>query len=280
MALSFLDQLTPDGADEDNMALNPEAEKFLREGEAFFGRGDYDNAYLAYEKAYKIVPKSYEAALFMGDSRYAAKRYQESMTWFAKAVEIDPNREMAYRFWGDALMSQKRVAEARDKFIDALIAEPNSRMTWDRLGKWVDETSTKVTSVEISPPGNNAAGAITVNENLLKADDGTIHWKLYNDVRRAQVVAKGGSERTLSDEAAAYRKVADAVRGDLKAGKIKYPDKGLTSLVKLDAAGLLEPYILLVRNDGNFADYYLPYKEKNQPKLRQFVIEFLLGLPN
>ncbi len=62
LALSFLDQLSPDGGDEDNFGGNQEFEKNLREGEGFFGRGEYDKAFAAYEKACKINPKSYEAA--------------------------------------------------------------------------------------------------------------------------------------------------------------------------------------------------------------------------
>lgn len=119
IAMSLLDNLSPDGDNGDNfMSENPEVEKALREGEAFFGRGDYDKAFIAYEKAYKLDPKSYEAALFAGDCFYAQKKYAESEPWFAKAVAIDPDRDLAYRFWGDALLGQKKIAEAREKFID------------------------------------------------------------------------------------------------------------------------------------------------------------------
>jgi tetratricopeptide (TPR) repeat protein len=249
IALNLLDQLSPDGGEEDNFGGNPEFEKNLREGEGFFGRGEYEKAFTAYEKAYKINPKSYEAALFMSDTLYASGKYKESELWFAKAVEIEPNREQAYRFWGDALMNQKKTAEARDKFVDGLIAEPFSRMTWDRLGRWIEETKTKVAPLEITPPGNAASGAIRIDETLLKTENGTASWKFYNETRKAQVIAGGNGARTLAGEAAAYRKVAEAVRNDLKSGKVKYPDQNLSNLVKLDDAGLLEAYVFLLRAD-------------------------------
>lgn len=278
IALNLLDQLSPDGGDEDNFGGNPDFEKNLREGEGFFGRGEYDKAFTAYEKAYKINPKSYEAALFMGDSLYAGGKYRESETWFAKAVEIEPNREQSYRFWGDALMNQKKITEARDKFVEALVAEPFSRLTWERIGRWADETKTKVAPVEVTPPGNEPAGAITIDETLLKADDGTTSWKVYNETRKVQVIAGGGKSRTLANEVAALRKVAAAFRSDLKSGKVKYPDQNLSNLTKLDDAGLLEPYVLLIRGNENTGEEYDAYRAKNRDKLKKFIVEYLLGL--
>ena len=277
-ALNFLDNLPADGGVEDNLTGNPEFEKNLREGEGFFGRGEYDKAFTAYEKAFKINPKSYEAVLFMGDALYAAGKYKESEPWFAKAVELDPNREQAYHYWGDALMAQKKTSEARDKFVDALIAQPYSRLIWDRLGRWVGETGAKTAPLEITPPGNDALGAVRIDETLLKAENGTTSWKFYNETRKAQVVTSGSGKRTLAGEVAAFRKVAEVTRNDLKSGKVKYPDQSLINLVKLDDAGLLEAYVLLIRPDEDIAEEYEGYRAKNRDKLRKFIIEFLLGM--
>jgi len=278
IALNLLDQLSPDGSDEDNFGGNPEFEKHLREGEGFFGRGEYDKAFAAYEKAYKINPKSYEAVLFLGDSLYAGGKYKDSELWFAKAVEIEPNREQAYRFWGDALMNQKKSSEARDKFVDALAAEPYSRLTWDRLGRWVGESKAQAVPLQVTPPGNETLGEIKIDETLLKIENGTMSWKLYNETRKAQIVAGGGKTRTLAGEVAAYRKVAEAFKMDLRSGKIKYPDQNLSNLVKLDDEGLLEPYVLLIRADEDVAEEYIGYRAKNRDKLRKFIVEFLLGM--
>ncbi|HSK70157.1 MAG TPA: tetratricopeptide repeat protein [Pyrinomonadaceae bacterium] len=281
VALNILDQIPSDSDFEDNLTdENPEVSKALREGEAFFGRGEYDKAFAAYEKAYKLNPKSYEAVLFMGDSLYAQKKFKESEPWFAKAAGIDPNREQAHRFWGDALLFQKKYKEALDKYAEAMIAEPFSRMIWNALNRWAEESGTNVTLLKIAPPGNEAGGEIKVDEAKLKAEDGTIHWKLYNDTRRSQVIAKAGKNlrHTLADEAAAWRKVAEAARRDIKAGKIKYPDQNLVNLIKIDDAGLLEPYILILRAQEDFSEDFLNYREKNRLKLKQFIIEYMLDV--
>lgn len=63
----------------------------------------------------------------------------------------------------------------------------------------------------------------------------------------------------------------------MKTGKVKYSDQNLPNLVKLDDAGLLEPYILLVRADESIIEEYDAYRAKNRDKLKRFVFEYLLG---
>jgi tetratricopeptide (TPR) repeat protein len=280
-ALNLIDQFPADGGDEDNFDdENPAASEALREGEAFFGRGEYDKAFTAYERAYKINPKSYEAVLFMGDSRYSQRKYDEAVIWFAKAAELAPDREMAHRFWGDAFLAQKKYKEALDKFADALLAAPFSRMSWDSLSRWSDQSGNEIKLLNISPPGNDLSGELKINEASLKADDGTIHWKLYSDTRQKQILKNAGTNtrHNLADEAAAWRKVAEAVRADIKAGKIKYPDQSLVNLIKTDDAGFLESYILMFRGHEDFDDDYLNYRAKNRARMKRFILESMLGV--
>jgi len=279
-ALNLLETFMGSDRNDNFLDANPEAENALREGEAFFGRGEYDKAFAAYEKAYKINPKSYEAVLFMGDSLYAAKKYKESEVWFAKAVALEKNRESAYRYWGDALMNQKKTLEARDKFVEAFVAEPFSRLTLDRLVKWVEETGETLAPTEITPPGNDLAGDLKIDEKLLKAENGTIHWKLYGDARKAQIAenTRKKQRHTLSAEASAWRKVADAARKEIKSGKLKNPDQSLLNLIKIDDTGVLEAYLLIMRPHEDFGEDFFEYREKNRDKLKLFVVRYLLGL--
>lgn len=279
-ALHYLDEFR-DGDVEDNFSNeNPEVEKALREGEAFFGRGEYEEAFKAYERAHKIDPNNYEAVLFMGDCFYAQKKYKEAEPYFAKAVKINPNIEMAYRFWGDALLYQDKYDESLEKFLDALILEPFSRMSWDSLRRWAVRSESNFSLVRIIPPGSEIVGSVKINENLLNEENGTAHWKLYSKTASEQSAEKAGLNQrySLSDEIQAWRNVAQAVRKGIKDGNIKYPDQSLVNLIKLDDKGLLEPYILLLRPQPTFGEDYADYSEKNREKLRQFVKEFILNL--
>jgi tetratricopeptide (TPR) repeat protein len=280
VALSMLDQLPADGGDEDNLsAMDPRVEKALREGEAFFGRGEYDKAFASYERAYKIDPKSYEAVLFMGDSLYAQKKYAESEPWFAKAVALDPDREMAYRFWGDALMFQNKTKEATEKFVEAFIADPYSRYAWENINKLTEKAGKPFDVKGIFPPGTEGFGPIAVDPSKLSEADGTMLWRKYLETRDSwkkgifqQQNPQSPYRHTLKEEVAALRAVADAAKAAIKGGSLKNPHHSITNLISLIDSDLLEPYILVfLPDDGIVADYDA-YRAANRAKLRQFLV--------
>lgn len=274
-ALDMLDQFEKASGFDNFVSDNPEVEKALREGEAFFGRGEYDEAFKAYERAYTLDPKNYQAVLYMGDCYYARKMYAEAEPWFAKAVEIDPNRETAQRYWGDALLNQRRLPEARDRFIEAIIASPWERLSWSSLDRWADAAKKDLYFIQVAPPGAEIGGPIEIKDRLLREDDGTINWREYTRTR-SRLDPLGGSSPKLEDDVAAYRSVADAFRKELKAGKIRYPDPGLVNLLRLVDDGFLEAYVFIVRPYDHYKASYASYREKNRKVLRDFILRYVV----
>lgn len=282
MALNLLDQLDPDGGDNDNFTTrNPEAEAALREGESFFGRGEYPKARAAYERAYKIDPKIYEAALFIGDTYYAEKRYAESEPWFARAVAIDRDRELAYRFWGDALMYQNKLKEATEKFIDAFVADPYSRYSWDSIDKLTRKQGKQFNVLTVIPPGNEPLAELVIKPDLLSETDGTKHWVKYNEMRdqwKRETFKKtfpGEVYRdSLQEKAAALKAVAISAAAAIKSGSVKNPHHSIVNVVLLHEKGMVEPYILFLIPNNDIAGDYETYREKNRERLRQFLVEY------
>lgn len=275
IALSYLDQLPPDGGDDDNFsAASPEVEKALREGEQFFGKGEYDRAFASYEKASKLDPKNYEAVLFMGDSLYAQNKYAQSEAWFAKAAAIDPNRELAYRFWGDALMAQDKVKEATDKFIEAFVADPYGRQTWENINKLTRKQGKQFDVKGIFPPGTEGFGGITIDPAQLTDKDGTKFWLKYSETRDAwrKRQTPTSYRHSLKEELAALTAVADAAGSAIKSGQLKEPHHSLKNLVDFRDKNILEPYILFFLADEGIAEDYPEYRGANREKLRQFLI--------
>ena len=281
-ALNLLDDFESADGSDNFQSANPEVEKALREGESYFGRADYDNAYRSYERAYMLDPQNYEAVVFMGDCFYAQKKYKESEPWFAKAVAIDPDREMAYRFWGDALLYQEKYSEALAKFINAVIAEPYSRRTWDGLQNWAEMTENEMGYVDIVPPGNEQNGIIEIKERLLKSDDGTRSWLVYPETRKRQAEKrkKAAEAPTFAEEVTAWKNVSAAFRKDLKAGKIKYPDPHLVNLLRIEDDGMLETYILLIRPYDHFGEEYIEYRKKNRTGINRFISKYIMTQEN
>lgn len=278
IALSILDQLPPDGGDDDNLSsMDPRVERALREGEGFFGRGEYDKAFLSYEKAYKIDPKNYEAILFMGDSLYAQKKFAESEPWFAKAAAVAPDREMAYRFWGDALLAQNKTKEATEKFIDAFIADPYTRNAWDNINKLTQKAGKQFDVMGIFPPGTDDFGGISVDVTKLSDADGTGLWRKYLETRDAwkKTVFKQRNldapyRRSVKEESAALRAVADAGRAAIKSGSLKNPHHSIANLIELADSDFLESYIFVFLSDQEIAQDFDAYRQANREKLRRF----------
>lgn len=277
MALHFLDQLPPDGGDDDNLStLDPKVEQALREGEAFFGRGEYDKAFASYEKAHKLDPKNYEAVLFMGDSLYAANKYSESEPWFAKAAALDPNREMAFRFWGDALLFQDKVKEATAKFIEAFIADPYSRNAWENINKLTRKANKQFDVKGLFPPGTDDFGAITLDPSQLSEKDGTKFWLKYIETRDAwrkdaSKRANAYYRRSLNEEVAALHAVADAASAAIKSRQLKDPHHSIKNLIELRDRNLTEPYVLFFLANEEIARDYEDYRAANRERLRQFL---------
>ncbi|MDX6578337.1 MAG: hypothetical protein QOE96_4290, partial [Blastocatellia bacterium] len=83
---------------------------------------------------------------------------------------------------------------------------------------------------------------------------------------------------SLKEEAAALRMVAEFAAKDLKSGKVKTLEVSLENLVRVNDAGLLEPYILFARPDQGIARDYAAYRKANRDKLRRYWLEIAIGI--
>lgn len=280
---------------------NKEADAAMREGEEAHTRGDLDKAIAAYQRALQLDPKLYYAALFTGDM-YFKKGYQTSDArakndlldkageWFAKAIAIEENIETAHRYWGDALMLQGKQSEAMLKFIDAIIAEPGNRNGYMGLSQWGQRNQVGMTHPQIEIPVKVAVSddkklSVDFDPALRASPDGSGAWEQYGVVRAkwvAEDFARAFPNETayrhsLREEAEALRRVAETASALVKSGKVKSLSPSLAALVKLNDAGLLEPYIFYARVDRGIVQDYAAYRQANRDKLRRYWAEFVIA---
>jgi tetratricopeptide (TPR) repeat protein len=292
---SAIEALTADEAGAFDYSAKKEADTAMREGEAAFVKGDFPAALAAYDRALKADPTLYEAALFKGDVYYKSNQPDKAGEWFAQAIKINPNRETAYRYWGDSLMKEGKMDEARDKFVEAFIVEPYNRLARAGLIQWGQRNKVELAHPDIQIPSNVTSSKsgevnITLDEKTLGGqDDGSSAWMMYSITRAGWMNDKKGgrSEKfakaypnekayrhSLAEEVDALRFVISFL--DESKQKRKSLNPSLATLVKLDSAGMLEPYILLAHADQGIAQDYENYLKTNRDKLRRYVVEYIL----
>jgi len=278
------------------------AEAAMREGEDAFVHGDLDKALAKYKQALELDPRLYEAALYAGDMefkkgyqstdpQFRSDSFDRSGEWFAKAIAINPDRETAYRYWGDALDAKGKTPDARDRFIDAIVAEPYTRTSYVGLTQWADRHKVPLAHPKIEVPTDVSSGQsgqvnVTVDPRILQEkEDGSGAWVLYG-LKRALWRTKLFAQRfpnekeyrpTLAEEIDALRAVAEQAGSLLKDNKVKTLEPSLSSLIKLNSAGLLESYILFARPDQGIARDYAAYRLGNRDKLRRYWRDVVAG---
>jgi tetratricopeptide (TPR) repeat protein len=279
---------------------HPETEKNRMEArmaaaETAFTKGDYDTALAAYQQIAATDPTSYEARLFAGDVYFLKGNPQLAGEWFQKAIDVNPNRETAYRYWGDVLAKAGQGEAALPKFIDAVVAEPYTRTAWMGLSQWAQRNgmALKPPRIEVPPAptldtktakkGDKKAGVtIHVGEEQLKNPDLAGVWLVYSATRatwRTDEFAKQFPKEkeyrhTLAEEALALRAAVMMV-GELKIPEEKL-DANLRTLIALDKAQMLEPYVLLTAPDEGIAEDYSTWRNANRDVLRTYVREHVL----
>jgi tetratricopeptide (TPR) repeat protein len=289
--------IAPDGTETVVFSKDDEADKAMKDGEAAFTRGDYDHAIEAYQRALKLQPQLYHAALFIGDAYFQKNQVDKAGEWYGRAITINPDRETAYRYWSDVLMKNGRMDEARAKAIEAIVAEPYNRMAYAGLVQWARRNNVSLAHPTIDQPppsmrssqdGNNQT-TITIDPKALDPKQGPAYYWGFYDLTRAAYPATFNKDypgettyrHNLKEEASALRVVAEMVASDLKSGKLKsVDDTSLANLLKLHQADLLEPYVLFGRPDEGISQDYLEYRKTHRDKLKQYWAEIVISKGN
>lgn len=284
---ALIHALPPDGSDSGAYSDNVEADALMKQAEIYFGGGKLDEALVNYQKALKLDPNLYHAALYSGDVFTHRGDFTQAEFWYQKAISIDPTRETAYRYSATPLMKQGKHAEALDRYIEAFITEPYSRFARAGFIQWGQVTGTSLAHPEIAIPTNvtfDAKGDANISLDasaLMGKDDGSFAWISYGATRstwRKEKFAKtfpseSKYRHSLAEEADALRSVVTLAATDKR---VKQLTPSLTMLKRLNDEGLLEAYILLARPSDGISQDYPSYVKHNRAKLRQYVKNYVV----
>ncbi len=299
--LQVLLQGIPEDGSATSFSNNPEVEDVMRGAEAAFGRGDLEQALDGYVKAFALDPNLYEAPLFAGDACFKMHKPASACEWYARAAQVNPDRETAYRYWGDALVDMGEAGQARSKFIEAIVAQPYLRKSWMGAEQWAGrlKLTLSLTKIQaphsVSAPSTGADGKTNINVTIDPAmlggkggdQDGRSAWFIYPLNRATWPTERFAKEfpaekqyrHSLKEEAESLHLVADSVREQVRKKKAKKLDPDLALLLKLDDAGLIEPYVLIAAPDEGIAQDYPAYRAANRDKIRRYLDEFVVPKP-
>jgi hypothetical protein len=190
-------------------------------------------------------------------------------------------------------MAQGKRNEARDMFIGAIVASPGEDRAYVGLTQWANNNGVRLAHPQIEVPTSVTpleGGKMTINldPKMLggkdQPADGSGAWMMYGLTRASWATEKFAKEflqekayrHTLREEADALHSVADMARQGVKEGKTKKLSPSLANLIKLDDAGLLEPYIFYARVDRGIAQDYSAYRRAHRDKLQRYWAEFVV----
>jgi tetratricopeptide (TPR) repeat protein len=279
-----------DGGSELAFSDSKEVDTAMKAAEADFSRGELDKAREGYMRALLMDPNNYSAALFIGDVFFKQHTYGSAGEWFARAIQIDPDRETAYRYWGDALVALGKEDEARSKFIEGIVADPYTRRSWTGLQNWLKRNKLVLNNVELKDRSSVTVKDekninITLDSSLGKDDPDAQAWVSYSLDRAAWQTGKSEKEfpniprdrRTLQEEAHALNFMITVLK-EQKDYEKKLPklDPSLQSLIKIQEAGFLDPFVLLNRADAGIAQDYPAYRAANRDKIRNYLDKFVV----
>jgi tetratricopeptide (TPR) repeat protein len=272
------------------LSRNTEAQAFLQQGEAAFGKGDFPEAIASYQKALNVEPTNYNATLFIGDCYFRQREFDHAGDWFARAIALAPNIETAHRYWGDALLQARKPDEAKAHFIDAFLAEPYSQGARTGLSQWSQATGARFVRPNITPPATvqktDTGAQITFNPSVVAPGANpsmAAAWLVYSTARvqwqngefQKRFPNENVYRHSLPEEVFAFERLL-AFADDQEAKGQPLNDPQIATIRGLRDKGMLESFVLLHAPDAGIAKDYPQYRAEHRDQLQTYVEQMII----
>ncbi len=159
---------------------NPLAHKAI--GDAFFRKGQFDEAIKEYQEALRLDPQYADAGYSLGSAFLRKGQIDVAVSQFQEVIRLDPNNADAYNSLGSACLKQGRIDEAISQFQEAVRLQPDDADAHYNLGNAlrrkgrIDEAITQYQEVTRLKPDdaeahNNLGTAFGMQGQIDKAID-------------------------------------------------------------------------------------------------------------
>ena len=106
--------------------------KHLKDGNALYGKSDFNNAEKEYSKALSKNKNSYKSSFNLGDAYYRQGKYEEAANQFQLLTHSATSKDTlakAFHNLGNSLLKSKKYQESVDAYKNALKNNPNDKET-------------------------------------------------------------------------------------------------------------------------------------------------------
>ncbi|HEY8561461.1 MAG TPA: tetratricopeptide repeat protein [Pyrinomonadaceae bacterium] len=93
-------------------AVQIEAQRWFASGQIELAKGDYTNAFTAFNKAQEFMPTSALPFYALGNTYFANQKYPDALKLYQKALQVDPKLAVGYKKLGDTQRLLGREKEA------------------------------------------------------------------------------------------------------------------------------------------------------------------------
>ena len=101
-------------------AVQIEAQRWFASGQIELAKGEYTNAFTAFNKAQEFMPTSALPFFGLGNTYFADKKYADALKLYQKALQIDNKLAPAYKKLGDTYRLLGREKEAISAYKNAI----------------------------------------------------------------------------------------------------------------------------------------------------------------
>lgn len=129
-------------------AVQIEAQRWFASGQIELAKGDYTNAFTAFNKAQEFMPTSALPFFGLANTYFADKKYADALKLYQKALTIDNKLAPAYRKLGDTYRLLGREKEAIAAYKNAILYGYNTLETRFWLGTLMLDTKQLEEAVE------------------------------------------------------------------------------------------------------------------------------------
>jgi len=121
-------------------AVQIEAQRWFASGQIELAKGEFTNAFTAFNKAQEFMPTSALPFYALGNTYFADKKYLDASRLYQKALQIDPKFAVAYKKFGDTQRLLEKEKEAISAYKNAIQHGYNTLETRFWLGTLMLET--------------------------------------------------------------------------------------------------------------------------------------------